>query len=127
MLIALAACASPPVVTELSDDDRTALQGIADRDAELVMARAWDSLAALYEGGAVRLPPNAPPLQGRAAIRQNFDAIPPLHSLTFRMVSLDGGGRLALGAAPSARWYTPGPRAGDGTRHGRCDCGPIPG
>jgi ketosteroid isomerase-like protein len=95
MLIALAACGGPPAVTGLSDQDRAALQAIADQDAELVMARAWDSLAAMYEDGAVRLPPNAPPLEGRAAIRQNFDGIPPLDSFTFRMVSLDGDGRLA--------------------------------
>jgi len=95
MLIALAACGSPPAVTELSDQDRAALQAIADQDAGLVMARAWDSLAAMYEDGAVRLPPNAPPLEGRSAIRRNFDGIPPLNSFTFRMVSLDGDGQLA--------------------------------
>jgi ketosteroid isomerase-like protein len=90
LLFILAACTTPASTSRLSDQDRTALQAIADQDAGLVTARAWDSLAAMYEEAAVRLPPNTTALTGRTAIRSAFDDMPPLESFTFRMISVVG-------------------------------------
>ena len=41
------------------------------------------------------MPPNAPALEGRAAIRASLDAEPPLSAFSFRMLDLAGDGQLA--------------------------------
>ena len=80
----------------LSAEDTAALRELANRDAGWVLARDWQTLESLYEEDAVRLPPNGPPLHGRAAIRAWFERLPPITAFDFRLVDLQGHGGLAF-------------------------------
>ena len=79
----------------LSEKDRAGVRAFADRDSALVMSRNWDGLAAEYAVDAVRMPPNAPAIQGRAAIRRAFEQLPPISRFSFHLVHLDGDGTTA--------------------------------
>jgi ketosteroid isomerase-like protein len=101
--------ASAQSTADLSDKDRAALRAFADRDAELVMTRNWDALAAEYAADAVRMPPNQPTVQGREAIRRWLEQLPPITSFSFRLVDLKGRGDLAfLRGAYSIAFTPPG-------------------
>ena len=89
-------CASGSTAAgELSADDRAALEHIAERDAEVVLARDWEALAERFADDAVRMPPNAPAIHGRSAIRESVAMMPPIAAFSFRMTSLAGNGRIA--------------------------------
>jgi ketosteroid isomerase-like protein len=96
ILLGSIGCSSPPPGgNELTADDRAALQHIADNDAAIVLARDWDALTARFSEDAVRMPPNGPEINGRAAIREFLEGMPPVGDFTFKMTSLDGNARLA--------------------------------
>lgn len=96
LTLLVAACAPrPPAAGSLSEQDISALRAIADRDAPIVLARDWDTLTAEYAVDAVRMPPNAPAVQGRDAIRRFIDGYPPISEFTFRLIDLKGDGQLA--------------------------------
>lgn len=92
--LGLSSCTSnePPSLTA---DDVAALRAIADADAAVVLARDWDALAARFTSDAVRMPPGAPAIEGREAIRASLAATPPMQDFTFRMVSVEGDGHMA--------------------------------
>ena len=79
----------------LNAEDVAALQAIAEQDAPVVLARDWATLTARFTPGAVRMPPNAPVIEGRNAIRESLEALPPISAFTFRMLDLQGDGQLA--------------------------------
>ena len=81
--------------TGLSEKDRAGVRAFAERDSALVMSRNWAGLAAEYAADAVRMPPNGPPIEGRAAIRRAFEGLPPISQFSFRLVHLDGDGTTA--------------------------------
>lgn len=90
------ACASEPSIGgELSAEDRAALEHIAETDAAIVLARNWDELAARFAEDAIRMPPNAPEIHGRTAIRESVEMMPPIAAFSFRMTGLDGNGTIA--------------------------------
>ena len=95
VLATVASGQSPRVASGLSRRDQAALRSIAQRDSAIVLARNWDALAAEYAEDAVRLPPNQPPVQGRAAIRRWLDQLPPITSFSFHLDELHGTGSLA--------------------------------
>ena len=69
-----AACSTPASAPRgLSTADSTALREIAERDAAMVLSRDFAAMTAGYTEDAVRMPPNAPALVGRPAIRANLD------------------------------------------------------
>jgi ketosteroid isomerase-like protein len=87
--------AGAPPAAALSEYDLAAARAFASGDAALVMARDWNALAAEYAPDAVRMPPNQPPVQGRAAIRAWLDGLPPVTSFTFRLDDVQGDGSVA--------------------------------
>lgn len=96
LALGVAACRPAPAVSPgLSAADSAALRELAERDAAWVRAGAWDTLVALYEENAVRLPPNGPALRGRAANRAWLEQFPPVTAFGFRLVDFDGQGGLA--------------------------------
>jgi ketosteroid isomerase-like protein len=86
---------NPQSSAGLTAQDSAALRKIADRDAPIVLAHDWDTLAGEYAEDAVRMPPNAPTVQGRDAIRRMLQQMPPISAFTFRLVDLHGEGNLA--------------------------------
>ena len=96
LLSATAACgAGTDTPGTLSAEDVAALEQIAEEDTRLVLAREWETLAARFAPDAVRMPPNAPVVEGRAAIRQFLESMPPIEAFDFRMVDLQGDGQIA--------------------------------
>jgi ketosteroid isomerase-like protein len=94
--LAIAACAATPEARRtLSDQDVAALRAIADRDAPIVRARDWATLASEYSENAVRMPPNGPAVQGREAIRKMLEQLPPITAFDFRLVDLQGDREIA--------------------------------
>jgi ketosteroid isomerase-like protein len=90
-----ASAQSAPSARALTEKDLAALRAIAEQDASLVRARKWDVLASEYAEDAVRMPPNGPAVQGRAAIRHWLEGLPPISAFDFRMVDLQGDGEIA--------------------------------
>jgi ketosteroid isomerase-like protein len=80
---------------ELSAADSTALSAIAERDAAMVLARDFAAMSAGYTADAVRMPPNAPALVGRAAILASLEQMPPITAFAFRLLALRGDGEIA--------------------------------
>ena len=97
----LGACSTPPrgpdtqAADTLTAQDVAALRQIAERDAPIVRARDWAALVAEYAEDAVRMPPNGPTVQGRDNIRKMLEQMPPISAFNFRLVDLQGDGRLA--------------------------------
>ena len=86
---------NPQALGALTVQDSVALRKIADRDAPVVLARDWNTLAAEYAEDAVRMPPNGPTVEGRDAIRRMLQQTPPISAFTFRLVDLRGEGNFA--------------------------------
>ncbi len=109
-LVFAAACAPGAAQRgTLSADDVAALRAIAEGDAAIVLARDWATLAERFAPDAVRMPPHAPAIEGRAAIREALDELPTMTAFDFRMVSLEGDGEIAyMRAAWSVTVAPPG-------------------
>ncbi|MGD2153820.1 MAG: SgcJ/EcaC family oxidoreductase [Gemmatimonadales bacterium] len=99
-VLAGAACAGPaPVAGRLSEEDVAAINDLAERRmVEALLAEDFAAFAALFTEDAVRMPPNEPLHEGRAAIEawttSNWG---PLTTTEFtqRALEIDGRGDLA--------------------------------
>jgi uncharacterized protein (TIGR02246 family) len=58
----------------LSDEDVAAIRGNSDTYTQLTLAGDFAGLAAMFTEDAVRMPPNAPALEGRTAIQAFAEA-----------------------------------------------------
>ncbi len=83
MVLALVACqpaeeAPPeaPAQPTFTADDEAAIRGMLEKYVEDALAMDWESTD-YYTADAVRMPPNAPMIQGMAAIEELWDALPP--------------------------------------------------
>ena len=104
----------------LSATDSTALRAIAERDAAMVLARDFAAMSAGYTADAVRMPPNAPALVGRAAILASLEQMPPITTFEFRLRDLQGDGEIAYMRAAWSISLTP-----PGTSQAVSDSGKI--
>jgi len=95
ILFATACNQSSQTSKGLSNQDRAALQQIADEDSTIVMSRNWDVLVTQYSQNAVRMPPNMPTVEGRQAIRKFLDQYPPITNFSFHLVDLQGDSEFA--------------------------------
>jgi len=97
LLLGIAACGpSAPAPSGLSQQDQAALRALIAKLPQIVRARDWDALTAEYTEDGWKMPPNQPLVQGRAAIRQEFEELPPIPSFDFRIIDLDGRADLAV-------------------------------
>lgn len=97
-LVAVAAVACQPGVAGLTDQDKAAIGKLCD-DAAVMMTQAKPDWAAYvqhyYAEDATVLAPNMPPVKGRAAIQAVLGSYPPIASVKFSPVDIDGRGDLA--------------------------------
>jgi len=131
MLLAMfmSACQAP-APPALSDADVAAIRTANASYASAVKARDWAALAALYAQDAIILPPNHPPVTGRADIKAYFEGFPPMSAFEVPAVEIEGRGDLALirgtysmtinqeGAAPvtdSGKWMEMRRKHADGS------------
>jgi|SRR2546422_63631 len=97
LLVASAACnPRTPAAGGLSQQDQAAIRALIAKLREIVRARNWDALTAEYTEDGWKMPPNQPLVQGRAAIRREFEQLPPISGFDFRIVQLDGRADLAV-------------------------------
>jgi len=137
MLLAMIflACQAPMPPT-LSDADVAAIRAANASYASAVKARDWGALAALYAQDAIILPPNHPPVTGRANIKAYFEAFPPMSAFEVPIVEIEGRSDLALvrgtysltisqeGSAPvtdSGKWMEKRRKQADGSWLILCD------
>jgi uncharacterized protein (TIGR02246 family) len=92
-IVLLLACqAQQPGFTE-SDD--AAIRETLDRYVSTPLAGDWDGFASLVTEDAVFLPPNAPPVKGRAAIREWITGFVGVATFTAPVLEVMGDGALA--------------------------------
>lgn len=125
-LALLSACRSEPA--PISAADREAIDQASQRFVAHLLAGHADSISALYADDAVMMPPNAPSVHGREAIRAFVAAYPPVTEATLTNDTIVGFGdrayvrghyvmRLNLPGAPidSGKFLEIRRRAADGT------------
>jgi ketosteroid isomerase-like protein len=101
LVLPIAACqpaATPPPTFAAADE--TAIRGMLDQYTATVVAEDWQANAAYYTKDAVRMPPDAPMIQGHDAIVAWATALPPVtgFTLTSQVVAGDGDLAYARGA-----------------------------
>ena len=58
----------------LSEGDMVAIRSLIDSYEQAVLGEDYDAAAALWAEDVIRMPPNAPMIEGRAAMLEQFDA-----------------------------------------------------
>lgn len=94
-LLLLAACRSTSSAS--APDDLAANRALNQQFAAHLRARDWDAISRLYAEDAVLMPPNMPPVHGRAAIRDHLAAFPPLEKFSLVDAAVEVRGDLAYG------------------------------
>ena len=98
MALALTFSACPaPQVGQLSEEDVAAIRSTREAYVQAVLAGDWAAAAALHTDEAVRMPPNAPDVRGRAAIEASLAEIDTVTEFTLTSVEIDGRDGLAYG------------------------------
>lgn len=96
MALTSTACQQPAQeVGRLSEDDVAAIRDFLEVHRGQALAGDWEADAVLYTEDAVRLPPNGPPIRGRAAIQAAMAQVDTVLDFTFNTVEIDGRGDLA--------------------------------
>jgi len=89
------AAEAPAAPAALSEQDMAAIRGMLDNYGATVTAKDWDTYVGYYADDAVRMPPDQPMIQGKAAIRAMAEALPAVTNLTLAVQRIDGQGDLA--------------------------------
>jgi ketosteroid isomerase-like protein len=79
----------------LTDSDRASIKGIIAQFDKDMLARKVPALVAVYTEDAILMPPHAPMVRGRAAIRQFFEDFPEVTEFKQKPVEIEGEGDLA--------------------------------
>ena len=80
--LAFTIMACQPGAGPLSDDDIAAIEGLRDAYIEATLQGDWAAVAALFVEDGVRMPPNQPMEEGRAAIQAGLEAGPSVTNFT---------------------------------------------
>ncbi len=117
-VLAVAACqpaAEPPpeatAQASFTAEDEAAIRGMLESYVVNGLAMDRESWATYYAADAVRMPPNAPIIEGVTAIQQAWDAIPPRTEFTLTPQVIAGDGDMAYGRG--AYTITVAPPEGD--------------
>ena len=95
MVVLLLVGCQQPSIEALSEDQIGAIRQMTDEWLVAHAARDWDSLAEHYTDDAVLMPPMAPPIQGRSAIREWFGANENDTRVEVAILEIEGYGDLA--------------------------------
>ncbi len=80
----------------LSAADIAAIRSTGDDFCRLFMAGEFDALLEFYTPNATVMPPHAPAMHGREAIRELFEGFPPLTHFELDIDEIDGRADLAF-------------------------------
>ncbi len=109
LLVPIAPVSAAPAAG-LTDADVTAIKKHSAAWVKAAQAGDWNTMVAVYAEDALYLPEQAPMLQGRAAIRGDFDSSPKMTDLTVVQLEIDGRGDLAFARGTFS--FTMAPEAG---------------
>jgi uncharacterized protein (TIGR02246 family) len=92
-VLALSAChrgsAGP---ASLTDADRDSIHAFIANFDKGVLAADWPAVTSAYTEDGILLPPNAPAVQGRAAIQKFFGGFPKITAFKQSVVEIEGHG-----------------------------------
>jgi uncharacterized protein (TIGR02246 family) len=80
---------------QLSDDDKKGIQSVTDRWLAAMRTGDTTGVAATYTEDAMLFPPNAPAVQGRAAIAHFLGQFPKITAFDISLKEVEGHGNLA--------------------------------
>ena len=84
-------------MAEFTEGDRDTLRQMTERDwVDAALAREWDTSLAMCSDDLVYMPPDNPPLRGKAEARGFFDAFPPILQFTQSVEAISGDAELAV-------------------------------
>lgn len=92
--LALSACEQRPGPAQLTDADRNAIRDRVPSFDKSVLAADWPAVISVYTEDGILMPPNAPAVQGRAAMRKFFEGFPKITEFKQSVVEIEGGGDL---------------------------------
>ncbi len=108
LALASTACQQPVQETAgLSDEDVAAIRGISDTYAQLSLAGDFSGLTAVFTEDAMRMPPNEPAHEGRAAIQAYFEGLPTITEFVSTTTEVGGAGDVAFARGTSSLTATP--------------------
>ena len=79
----------------LTDADRDSIRAYVARFDQKILAADWPAAVAFYSDDAVLLPPNAPEVRGRDAIRKFFEGFPKFTEFKQQVEEVQGNANLA--------------------------------
>ena len=92
-VLALSACQRKPGgPAPLTDADRNSIHAFVVDFDKGVLAADWPALASAYTEDGILLPPNAPVVEGRAAIQKFFGGLPKITAFKQSVVEIEGPG-----------------------------------
>jgi ketosteroid isomerase-like protein len=86
----------PERVGGLSDEGVAAINGAVDRYSQAFATNDWPTFVTHYAEDAVAMPPNAPAVQGRAAILEMAESWPTVTAFSPMVAEIDGCRDLAF-------------------------------
>ena len=78
----------------LSDTDRNAIRDQVPSFDKSVLAADWPAVVSVYTEDGILMPPHAPEVEGRAAMRKFFEAFPKITEFKQSVTEIEGGGDL---------------------------------
>ena len=103
--LALSGCQG--VSTRLADADRDAIHMAVDNFTKAMLAGDFATAAGYYTEDGMMLPPNAPVIQGRAAIQSFLAGFPKIVAFKQDIAELEASGRLAYARLTYTLTMTP--------------------
>lgn len=94
VVVALSATGCYPA-GPLADEDLAAITALGQAYREAVLGGDAAAIAALYTEDATEMPPHMVARQGRAAIQEAYQGMPPMTEFTIRSAQIEGFGDLA--------------------------------
>jgi uncharacterized protein (TIGR02246 family) len=75
----------------LTDADRNAMRGLVVNFDKAVLAANWPAVVSVYTEDGILMPPNAPEVQGRAAMLKFFEGFPKITEFKQSVTEIEGG------------------------------------
>ncbi len=95
IVLGLLAASAPGAPEELPSSDHDALMEVQELSRQALLAADAAGLVALFEEGAVLMPPGAPAVVGCAAIQAFWEAGPPVERFEIDVLEIGGDGDVA--------------------------------
>ena len=114
-----AGCTASPQQCVLSADDSTKLRGMTQEFVQANLAGDWAKAASMHTVDAIRMPPDGPMIQGRAAIETAFTQVGTVTAFNLSAAEVEGCNGLAWDRETYSITLVPSPGASPITSVGK--------